>query len=63
MSVPSYLGESAIVPDVAVVWEDVTNKSQLAFLDILLDIIHAFSGAHLQQRHAHKIKRKQMFTM
>jgi len=33
----TYSWEGTVVPEVALVWEAVSNKSQLALLDVLLD--------------------------
>lgn len=35
--VPAYLGESTVVPEVALVGEAVADEAELALLDILLD--------------------------
>lgn len=37
MCLGAYSWKGAIVPDIALVWEAVSNKSELALLDILLD--------------------------
>jgi hypothetical protein len=42
MPVNSYLGEGAIVPEVTLVGEAVTDEAQLALLDILLDGVEKF---------------------
>jgi hypothetical protein len=42
MTASSYLGEGAIVPEVALMGEAVADEAQLALLDILLDGIEEF---------------------
>ncbi len=50
LGAPPYLRESAIIPQIAVVGEAISDKSQLALLDILLDRIELLLFRDLEQR-------------
>ena len=44
----TYLGQGAIVPNVAVVGEHVGHKAQLALLGVLFDRVQTFRGTDLR---------------
>ncbi len=44
----SYLGESAVVPQIAVVGKAIADKPKLAFLDVLLDWVEKLFFGDLQ---------------
>lgn len=47
LSESSYLRESTVIPDVALVWEAVAYEAQFALLDILLNGVQGFLLADL----------------
>lgn len=46
-SITPYLRQSAIIPDISLVWEAVSYKSGLSFLDVLLEWVILFSSRDL----------------
>jgi hypothetical protein len=46
--VSAYSWESTVIPEVALVWEAVAHKSELALLDVLLDRVQEFFFGNLK---------------